>query len=456
MLGRSLLLNNSEGDPVGFVFYAQRQNTDTLQYPLWSYVDNADNVYLAVGYGTAYLAYQIIKFDSTGTVQWTSNIDNYDGTPVKVSYLNSQSILIINPFIAGVGNNNDLYVMTMADDIQAYFTKISLSDGSLISSKKYTNPDRPQTHTLPLQNMSLVNSAGDLHFGIRDIYFNYNHIIKVANNGIPHWVQALDTNVVPACIVLDNSNNIYAGVTDLVVTYGDRCGVTKLNSSGDRQWDKQYSWYNGGNLNNLDEIAQYIAHDSVNNALYLITRRLYNSTYNNYLLKIDPANGDLLWTKELTSLTAYTDVIGLAVDSEGYVHVGISDNLLIDMLKIDHLGVVQDTLRMTFSGTSIDASYTKFHMSSNDQLYFSSKESGNNSVWVVSIPASYRVYGKYHLSIYSDYVQFGLTSSTISDSTHYVYDTSYSTLTADGLITTTDVTAYSIAERPFTYYYTDI
>ena len=477
MLGRFLLLSADNGDPVGFVFYAQRQSTQTPANPLWPYVDGDGNVYFAAGASSTYDGYQIIKFDSTGTVQWTANVENYGADPLinTRNYVSNGEYTY--PFIVGADSSGDLYLATFANSTYAsqyrlVVTKMSSSDGSLGYSKVYADTARTETEPIPMANMSLINSSGNFHIVGRYLSSVYGKLIQAStSDGTVQWVQDFGVYQAPTCLALDSSDNIYAGVNYREATVGERCGVAKFNSSGDRQWTKQYSWYSGGTTNNLDEILTYIAHDSVNGALYITTLVKTSVSgiivYVNYLMKIDPSNGDLLWTKKLTGISDnYAEVVGLAVDSAGYPYVGFGYGSsavgAIDILKLNSSGVLQDSMRVSFSGTTPDVSFIKMYMSGNDQIYLSGREDSSDlSVWLLSIPSSLNINGSnIHITSYADYVSFGTTTSTASSSTHYAYtsafDQGFGTSTASGSITTADVTGYPTADNTMTLSYTEV
>jgi len=139
---------------------------------------------------------------------------------------------------------------------------------------------------------------GDNHFGGADGF-----IIKFNSSGVQQWVEQFGTIGTDECkgIALDNNQNVYcAGRTNGNLAAATPTGmngfVIKFNSSGVQQWVKQVEVLNSEILG--------IAVDSDGNVY---------SGGSRFVIRLDPSNGDQIWINNFYSPS--TSCRAITVDS---------------------------------------------------------------------------------------------------------------------------------------------
>lgn len=215
-------------------------------------IDSSSNVY-TVGFGNIsnQPRAQIVKYNSSGVIQW----QYYFGASATGEYY----------FTVTADPSDNIYAagqeFTMRGSGSAWIVKLN-SAGSVIW----------QIYSYPVSQQAYVNS-----------------------------------------ITTDASGNVYAAGQTYNNTYGNVCALTKLNSSGTVQWERQLAVSNQGNLG-----ASSVVDSSGN--VYFTGYGITGSYYVVIVAKYD-SSGSLLWQRQLSSALGNMISNSIAMDSDGNVYV---------------------------------------------------------------------------------------------------------------------------------------
>lgn len=351
--------------------------------------DSSGNVYVA-GVTTGELDGQtitgsvdayLVKYDSSGTRQWTRFLGASGGsvTATRVGVDSNGNVVMVGSTDRGLNGN----VITGTTD---FFVAKYSSEGSLqwVRQMGAAAVDTAGADVA-------IDTAGDVlvagytgggldgHalIGTLDAF-----IVKYDSSGTKQWsvqkgVAGADTVIMTGGgggVATDSSGNVYATGT----TYGDLDGngltgasdafLLKYNSSGAFQWVKQYG------VATKDVQASAIAVDSSDNIVISGTTNAdldgntFVGTLDIYVRKYD-SSGTKLWTREIGGTTASCTDYHVGVDPSGNIYttgyvsasggdsgidgttiVGGSDAFLV---KYDSSGVKQWSKQIGVSGATI-------------------------------------------------------------------------------------------------------
>jgi hypothetical protein len=322
-------------------------------------VDSSGNIYVG---GSTYIVSTgftyafIIKFDSTGSLQYEKKILYSSGTgtdPICVSGLKCDP------------SSGYIYVGIQLDNSSYGLIKY---DSTLTSQWKYRLA------------------------GARTFYQDYSYIYGSTNN-----------------MALDSSGNIYVNIVTTVTYSGDRAGFIKFDSSGNVLLERRLA--TGGN-------SYYggfgICLDSSNN-IY-ITSGYNNSSYvNGFLSKFD-SSGTYLWSYYIaTASPSHTIANCLSVDSSNNIYVGggtgISGAGNAFIMKFNSSGTIQYQRNIGDAGTIVVNRYvTSLIMNGKNAFYITAY--GTNTPFIASLPLDGSKTGTYTVGAYS--VVYTASSYTIS------------------------------------------
>lgn len=170
--------------------------------------------------------------------------------------------------------------------------------------------------------------------GVRDLL-----VVQFNKNGNAVWRKLYGNsgyNRGVSATPMVNGDVLFCGQGETGVTT-DTSFLSVLSSTGDVQWQKQYS---SGYLDRPREAAS-----DANGNIYLCGATRANGTvpYQAFVAKLD-SSGTILWQKTLTSATSNVEANGIAIDGVGNVYVtGYVTNSTSDVLlvKYDTNGFLQ-------------------------------------------------------------------------------------------------------------------
>jgi uncharacterized delta-60 repeat protein len=220
---------NSAGVEQWAVTYNRSGNWDTGNSIT---VDGSGNVYVtgfqSVNWGTAYLDFVTIKYNSSGVQQWTAG---YNGT----------------------GNNSDQAIAVGLDALgNVYITGYSVGTVYDIATIKYNNSGVQQWVqrysssgvSVDVPSSMAVDPAGNIYI-TGAISFDFG-TLKYNSDGVQQWIQRYDFNGnfdAANSLAIDGSGNVYVtGVSGAAPSESTNDYATlKYNTSGVQQWVMRFN-----------------------------------------------------------------------------------------------------------------------------------------------------------------------------------------------------------------------
>ncbi len=343
-------------------------------------------------YGSGYSDVWILKLDAeTGDTLWSAV---YGGT-----YSEGAEGVVVAPdgnyIVAGYtysygAGGSDLWLL-----------KVDSSDGSLLWSRTFGSTDDDGAYSLAIDDSGYVIIAGyTTSAPYRDGY-----LLKVdADTGGLIWSRVYggtSTDEFYAVSVDGNGDYILAGRTNSPSGGYFDVWMVKVNSSGDLLWERTY----GGSL---DDGAADVVVDNGGN--YVVAGRtiLDINDYNDiWILKLEPDNGDTLWTRVFsTSEPEGATAVSLLEDGN-YVVAGLTS--IGGTWDAWVMGLTQqgDSLWGEIYGGSDSDGATSLAVDGSGNIvvagYTGSFGSGFSDVWVLKltqvVSASERIGNAFHTDI---------------------------------------------------------
>lgn len=237
---------------------------------------------------------------------WAENIS---AAPNTLTFSNSNGGLITdinkNIYIYGVGSNPAVLNSAMGSLIKAD------EDGNLIYNTNY-NYKRVSGSTVTGASVA-INSSDEVYclaaYSEGSILNSRFLLYKTDSSGVPTIIKYYTTGNSPRHVFIDSSNNIY------VVGY---CGnasilyrpvISKLDSSGNTVWAKNYGTFLSGpfNLRVFNEVST----DSLG-YIYCCGGADGGAA----LVKYD-SSGNIIWEKAISAIPVFT---GIAIDSSNNIY----------------------------------------------------------------------------------------------------------------------------------------
>jgi hypothetical protein len=350
-------------------------------------VDASGNVYVAgrkerdVAPWAFPLEYVIVKYNSSGAVQWSRT---YEGPrkrclSVYMAIDAASNVYVTGASLSDEGEEADFYSPTdiatlkfdkdgtlkwtrryngaapndfddepngMVVDASGnvYITGNSQKDGRISSTTIKYNTDGAELWVQRYNATAtswdvgtdiIMDASGNLYVCSKNFTSSTTgetniSTLKYDNNGVLQWVKQFDSGEddLPGSIGIDGAGNVYvAGFSDQSSTFPNNYALTvlKYNNAGDAQWVKNYPLNVSGNPYFFDDQPEdhfarlVIGND---NNLYISTPISVTGESLNYLtLKYDPG-GNVLWTQQFNGASNQEDYPGgIAVDALNNVYV---------------------------------------------------------------------------------------------------------------------------------------
>lgn len=260
--------------------------TNSQQWIGQIYIDSSSNVYVAWGNGNGGVGQTLIKYNSSGIIQWQKQF-NYGGgnyqividmvadsssnlyicgytyggcsnRGVVLKYNSSGTLLVktelasaqYNRAVTGIGidSSNNLYLNYQsgsATSPTAAMIKVDSSLTSILRNYGSANPIYNSTEGAGIA----TSSGGDTYASFYDETAAVNIINKYNSSGVWQWSVSFASGLAyrAPMLRLDSSGNLYV-VTRCSGTSGVfSCFIAKINSSGTVQWQRKLE-YSGNRL----------------------------------------------------------------------------------------------------------------------------------------------------------------------------------------------------------------
>jgi hypothetical protein len=258
-------------------------------------IDSTDNVYVTVAIENGPLNNVIaalVKFDSSGTIQWQRTIGaSANGTVTNSGVIlidSSDNIFVCNSYSANylTGSPRQIVVAKYNTSGIIQWQRL-LSNSSGYTNNYFTN--------------GVIDSAGNISIAITTSVYTLGMIIKVSSTGDVLWTRSLgggevgyDSLTEFKGITVDSLNNVY--VTGNINGVGAML-IAKYSSGGILQWQKQLK--RGANT-----MGSAIAVDSYNNLCIIGTSE------NIFFAKL-PSDGSLSGTYSIKGSNVIYSTVGL-------------------------------------------------------------------------------------------------------------------------------------------------
>ncbi|MDC0230314.1 SBBP repeat-containing protein [Deltaproteobacteria bacterium] len=186
----------------------------------------------------------VIKFNSSGTRQWTKPLGTAQNDLANGVSIDSSG----NFYVAGV-TYKDLDGNTSAGSADLFVAKYN-SSGTKQWTKQLGTSGRDHARGVATDSSGNVFVAGDTYGGLdgnTNAGYNDLFVVKYNSSGTKQWTKQLGTSSTDSAngVATDSSGNVYV----VGYTYGELDGntntgasdifVVKYNSSGTKQWTKQ-------------------------------------------------------------------------------------------------------------------------------------------------------------------------------------------------------------------------
>jgi uncharacterized delta-60 repeat protein len=330
--------------PAGDTTWVSRYNgpTNSVDNATCLDIDSSGNIYVGgVSWSPSfqYDRYVTQKYNSSGSLQWSSTLD-------EGGYAN-----IVNSIAVDASGNVYVVGLSGSSIMGHYFLVKYNSNGDTLWTRSAGN-----TNTGNLAKKVLVDRSGYVYITGK----NSNDIYSLKFNpaGDTIWsarYNGLGSNTdEPNDMFVDNNGNVYVtGYSRQSTTFGSEDYVTiKYNSAGAQQWAKLY---NGPG--NFYDAARSIYVDTASNVYITGVSYGSGSNYDYATIKYDSL-GDTVWTKRFNGPSNNIDIgTNVKVDLSGNTVVGgctvSSSSYNLGILKYNPAGVQQ---WFTQYNTTIDSS----------------------------------------------------------------------------------------------------
>lgn len=388
-------------------------------------VDSTGAVYV-VGYvevsGEAVNA-QIVKYNSSGTLQWQRDITNGSNTDrfYRAAIDSSDNI-----YVAGISTFKSLLVKYNSSGTIQWQKSLEQEDGGGFKNVSVTSVDVDSSG-----NVYIVGNYQPGNQGSVDTY-----TAKYNSSGTVQWQRGLgfgSRSIYPGrTIHVDGSGDIVIGdQEDTASRYFYKAGAAKYNSSGTLQWKKKME----GSFTNPPQRGRVLGTDSSDNIYFADM-----ASFTIYVWKTN-SSGTVQWTRELNKGSGIDDEVNdIAVTSSGDVYIvgetdisgtSVSEGLIV---KFNSSGTLQ--YARTF-GSEAHTGSTRFRgiqLDDNDNMFISGETEqdavGQRDFIVVKLPIDGSLTGTYGNFEYAS--QSRTTTSqtlTSSDSSLTAYTSSLSAAT---------------------------
>lgn len=293
----------------------------------------------------------IIKYNSAGTTQWTSQFGTPQADVGKAIAVDASGNIYVTGWTSGNldGNQNK-------GGLDAYLAKID-SAGKKLWISQFGTPAEDSGYGISLDGNSNIYIVGESQNGLTPTSGSF--VTKYDTSGLFQWSLNLEnTNRVAArSIAIDTNGNIYVAGSVAGSLYGNAfLGVfdaflIKYDSFGVKQWVKQIGTtsMDGATAVNIDDngnvyLVGYTSGDLDGN--------LHTGAVDSFIMKFSP-DGTALWSKQFGAESSgnakSSNACDVALDSDGNAYIagltdgGLDGNInsgLYDMFlaKIDSSG----------------------------------------------------------------------------------------------------------------------
>jgi len=344
-------------------------------------VDSSDNIYVT-GHTSGGLDGNtnsgeddiiLVKYNSSGTKQWTQQLGTSSiDLALGVTIDSSDNIYVTGETYGGLDNNtssggSDLFLVKYNSSGTKQWTQ-QLGTSSSDSGREVTVDSSDNIY---VTGTTYGGLDGNTNSGSFDLF-----LVKYNSSGTKQWTQQLGTSLSDSAIgvTVDSSDNIYVTGS----TQGDLDGNTnsggndiylvKYNSSGTKQWTKQWGGSGDSGYGAAVDSSDNIYVTGFTGDLFLVK---YNSS------------GTIQWTKQLGT-SSWDWGYGVTVDSSDNIYVtGFTDGGLdgntssgdrdIILVKYNSSGTKQWTKQF---GTSSSDSGNGVTVDSSDNIYVTGYTNG--------------------------------------------------------------------------------
>jgi uncharacterized delta-60 repeat protein len=312
--------------------WTKQLGTDSLDIGRSVTTDSSGNIYLtghtkgeldgntSSGYNDIFL----IKFNSSGTKQWTKQLGTRSTEFGRGVTTDSSG----NIYVTG-GTFGVLDGYTNSGDWDIFLIKFNSSGTKQWTKQLGTSSYEPgdgvttdSSGNIYVTGYTEGGLDGNTHFGKKDIF-----LVKYNSSGTKQWTKQLGTpsNDYGKGVTTDSSGDIYVtGFTELGLDGNTSSRNTdifliKFNSSGTKQWTKQLGTSSG------DSSGSGVTTDSSDN-IYVTGKtiggldgNISSGDYDIFLVKYT-SSGTKQWTKQLGT-SSYDSGKGVTTDSSGNIYV---------------------------------------------------------------------------------------------------------------------------------------
>lgn len=262
-------------------------------------VDSLGNVYIAGSTNQATSDFVTAQLDSSGAVTWQRFLVGSGSDTGYECCIDSSS----NVYTVGYG--------LVSGSTRGLIVKYNSS--GVIQWQYFLGSSGEYYFTVAADSSDNIYAAGQ-EFAMRGSGSSW--ITKFDSAGTLIWQRyfypASQQSYVNS-ITTDTSGNVYSSGQTYNFTWGNVCALTKLNSSGTVQWERQLAVNNQGNLGAASVV------DSSGN-VYFTGYGITGSYYVVILAKYD-SSGSLLWQRQFSSALGHMISNSIAMDSDENVYI---------------------------------------------------------------------------------------------------------------------------------------
>lgn len=339
---------------------------------------------------------QIIKYDSSGTIQWQRDIN-------AGSFKNDQFLCI------QIDGSDNIYAAGKGDNI-LFVAKYNTS--GTIQWQRKLDGGTSRWYGMDLDSSGNVYVCGVIASGGTGL--NDGIVAKYNSSGTLQWQRALGTSskyITFFDLSIDSSGNIY------VVGSGSFNVVCKYNSSGTLQWQRDVS-----DVNRLNAVGVDSSGDVYVTGFANIANRA-----NEFVAIKYNSSGTVQWQRYVGGTNA-DEATGGAVTSSGDVYISGESNInnanYLDgmIVKYNSSGTLQYARTFGNTGNVADR-FNQMQLNGSGVMYISGGTGegavGQRDLWTLKLPDDGSLTGTYGNFTYQSVTVTSTTSSfTSSTSTH--------------------------------------
>ncbi len=270
-----------------------------------------------------------VVYDRGDTINWTVNASGHpffikdvqgSGTDNQTAGVTGQGtvngVISYTPTVGG----RKFYQCSIHNDMNG---EIYIADKHWATS--HFGPSIARTANTTFQFVTHAGSGASIAIEQLDNGSNKTcALLKYTDRGSPIWRRTFTQNYIVTSAVVDSAENIYVGYSGSwnwetntpSADYPSDAYITKLNSSGTAQWQRNYSDSDGNAL-----AIKAMAFASDGNIIAVGANYLQNYDSGMWLIKVDITNGDVIGVKKANPTSKKGEAQDVAVDSSGNIYV---------------------------------------------------------------------------------------------------------------------------------------